>query len=80
MFSSITALFSAIAEVFKFKTTKQEKLVENEHIKDYKSLQKACNYAEEAFLYASKHATIDFDTYKQQKRFDALLEKFRKYK
>lgn len=80
MFSSITAFFTAISEFLKFKTTKKEKQVETEHIKDYKNLQKACDYAEMAIDYLEKHNAIDFDTYKQQKRFYTLVEKFRKYK
>lgn len=80
MFSSITAFFTAISEFFKFKTKKQDKLVENTHINDYNDLHKACQYAEEAFEYIEKHATVDFETFRQQRRYASLVEKFRQHK
>ena len=80
MFSSVTAFFNAISDFFKLKTKKQEKLVENAHIKDYNDSHKACKYAEQAFEYIEKHAIVDFETFRQQRRYTSLVEKFREYK
>lgn len=75
MFKSI---FEAIKSVFELLKTNKEQIISNEVIDDKNKLEKACYYAEKAISKVEKSAY--FDDYRSQRKFNMLVEKFRKYK
>ncbi|MCQ2975143.1 MAG: hypothetical protein MJ211_10105 [Bacteroidales bacterium] len=77
MFLSITAFFEAIKSFFNLKETKTNKQLETAGIKEYRKLVKACNYATELIDYLERHNAVNFETYKQQQRYNYLVRKFR---
>ena len=75
MFKSI---FEAIKSVFELLKTNKEHIISNEVIDDKNKLEKACYYAEKAISKAETSAY--FDDYRSKRKFDLLVENFRKYK
>lgn len=75
MIQSIAETFSSF---FDWRTSSMEHKIENEVIDDKKDAEKACEYAENAFLIVQRSAV--FKSKIERKRFEYNLRRFRKLK
>lgn len=74
MFSSLTALFTAISEGFKSLTTVKEHQSETDVIKTKREKSKAVEAAEELIMYIDRNFAVTND-----KRYQRLKRKFFRY-
>lgn len=75
--TSIYAFFTALANFFTWKTTKQNKQIETDVLNTKIKLKRACMWAQEAIELVEKYAT--FQDEKMQDKFKRAVKRFRKF-
>lgn len=76
--TAIEAIADMLGKLFNWRTSATENKSITEVIDDKQDLEKACRYAEEAITLAQKHCY--FDSVRDERRFENLVKKFRKYR